>query len=690
MLFCVATEKCQIIGSLMDKFLQKLTIKQKMRFGFGVIWAVLAVITIQAAVNLFIVRENVKDVVEVKQPIALKANEASITLEQSMNALSMYMLTNEQRVLQSYVAGMERALAKLDELKQSMAGEVSMAELALLSEVEKNVALLPGYVEQVKTFQDSRNKKFPAFEFVNREMMPLGVEIQHQLTLMIDSEIADLEAERKPIIDVLLKLQKDWLNVMSGLRGYMAFRTESMSSDTESYLDSVEAALEYLATQQELELTIEEEDGLVAAREAYENYRESFMKLKVIHQGPKWRMDVWLMNEKIMPLFSELDTQLEKISHAAVHDMQATSEEVVTSTLRNLILLLSLSLIGQMVGMIISRKVTNAVVNPVIRSANAMKDIAYGEGDLTRRLHADGKDELADLARHFNEFISKIQTTLSEVTDTVSELEVSSRDLMRVTHDTKEGAEQQLVASHQLSGSMVSMSEKSKSVEDHSHNSSRATQQAASRVKESGDVVAGAAQTINDLSDSMQQITDSVMQLNEDSQTISTVINVIREIAEQTNLLALNAAIEAARAGEHGRGFAVVADEVRGLAQRTQESTVQIENVIKKIRHATDDTVKVVESGQATTKEGHDAVMKVQRVLSPVVVLMDDINNMSSEMLTAAQSQNGLAQEVNQNINQIHSITQQTVEGAGNTESSSHQLQHLADKLDKLVHQFKI
>ena len=674
----------------MEKFLQKLTIKQKMRFGFGVIWTVLAIITIQAAVNLFIVRENVKEVVEVKQPIALQANEMANVLEKSMNALSMYMLTNDPENLKSYAKGIENSEEILAKLNSKISANQSKEDAEVLDRILNDLSQLPTFIEQVKVLQSDRSKKFPAFEFVNREMMPSAVLIQQQIGLMIDSELVDLNSHRKPILDALLNLQKDWLNVLSGLRGYVAFRNESMAADTENYLNAVERGLEYLATQSQFELTLEEEDGVEKTRAAYERYRENFMALKRIHQGPKWRMDTWLMENKIKPLFNSLETDLEHISESSVTQMQETSQDVVDSTLRNLILLLSLSVFGQLIGMIISRKVTNSVVKPVIRSANAMKDIAYGEGDLTRRLHADGKDELADLARYFNEFISKIQSTLKEVTETVSELEVSSRGLLEVTHETKEGVEQQLEASQRLSRSMITMSEKAKSVEDHSHNTSRATDQAAERVKEGGEVVQGAAQNIRNISDGMEKITQAVMQLNDDSQTISTVINVIREIAEQTNLLALNAAIEAARAGEHGRGFAVVADEVRGLAQRTQESTVQIERVIEKIRKATHETVKVVEVGRETTQAGYDSVMKVERVLSPVVILMDDINKMSSEMLTSAQSQTSLAVEVNEHINQIHGVTQKTVEGAGNTESSSNRLQQLADKLDRLVHQFKI
>jgi methyl-accepting chemotaxis protein len=188
----------------------------------------------------------------------------------------------------------------------------------------------------------------------------------------------------------------------------------------------------------------------------------------------------------------------------------------------------------------------------------------------------------------------------------------------------------------------------------------------------------------------MEAMTAAVNTLREDSESIGTVVSVIREIAEQTNLLSLNAAIEAARAGEHGRGFAVVADEVRGLAQRTQEPTLKIESIIEKIREASQSTVNQVKSGQGATQASSDAIHKTKLALQPAVILMDDINSMSRQMAGAAQAQSELAQEINQNISQIHEVTQKAALGTESTEQAGQDLQAIADKLESLLHQFKI
>lgn len=381
------------------------------------------------------------------------------------------------------------------------------------------------------------------------------------------------------------------------------------------------------------------------------------------------------------------------ISELAVSKVKETSQDVLQLSLNNIIILLVLSVVGLLSGMIISRRVTHSVVSPIHEISDAMKDISEGEGDLTRRLPVNSTDEMGLLAQHFNAFVEKIHQMFAEVSSTIHELEVSSNELLTITNQAKTGAQQQLSASGGLSASMIDMTKKSKSVEDHSQNTSRATNEAAERIKKGGEMVLSSADQIQQLSNGMEEMTSSVKLLREDSESIGTVVNVIREIAEQTNLLSLNAAIEAARAGEHGRGFAVVADEVRVLAQRTQESTSQIEKIIEKIRNATLSTANVVEAGQEATKVSCDTISKTKDALQPVVILMDDINKMSQQMSNAAHSQSVLAQEINQNISQIHDVTELVANGSNSTnstEQAGNNLQVLADKLERLVHQFKI
>ena len=676
----------------MNKFLRKLTIKQKMRFGFGIIWFVLAIITIQAAVNLAVVRSNVSEIVEEKQPLAIDATKTAFLLEKSLYALSTYLLTNDEALIKSYHSGIKEVESRLKQTQAKLAldvdanGRLSQSYAAL----NATLAELPPLVAQVTMLQTKQSLKFPAFDYIDENMNGNALEIQQIISQMVASELSELSPKRGQLVEDVLELQKAWLNVTSSLRGYVAFRTPSMADLTESYLNLTEERIEKIASQNSVELTLEEEEGVEKLDQLYQVYREHYMVLKGIHESPQWRMDTWLMEHKIAPIFAKLDQGLIASSDIAINDMKLESASLLSSSLNNIIILLSLSFLGMILGIRVSNQVTNSVLMPVQEISQVMKDISKGQGDLTRRLPVKSRDEMGELAGYFNEFAAKIQKMLTEVSQTVKQLEVSSSKLLKITNASKAGTEQQLAATSLLSGSMVDMTAQSQSVEDHSHNTSRATKQAADRIQDGGDKVIGTANEIQKLSQGMDAMTTSVSKLREDSENIGTVVNVIREIAEQTNLLSLNAAIEAARAGEHGRGFAVVADEVRGLAQRTQESTVQIEQIIDQIRKTTLTTVNVVAEGQDATKSSCKAISETKETLEPVTILMSDIHQMSEQMSNAAHAQSELAQEINQNIGQIHEVTENAAVGAGKTEKAGHDLQALADTLNKLVHQFKI
>jgi len=482
-------------------------------------------------------------------------------------------------------------------------------------------------------------------------------------------------------------LQSHWLNINRDVNTYVLLNTASSTS--EIFSDRIEVNFNQLETLLDQVRSQFSQEGLSQLDSLYQSYREHYMLLKGVHSSMLLRSDVALMTDRIVPLFHTLDSALISLSDQAVQDMKAESDRVLNSSLYNIIILLALSVLGLLIGMWVSKRVTHSVVEPVQKISSLMKDISKGEGDLTRRLPVSSQNEMGELATYFNAFVDKIQRMLQEVTLTIKELETASSALLTITSESKAGTQRQLQATNVLSSSMVDMTHQSQQVENHSHNASRATEQAAERVKEGGEKVMGTVKVIQELSDGMNKMTDSVSQLRTDSDAIGMVVSVIRDIAEQTNLLSLNAAIEAARAGEHGRGFAVVADEVRGLAKRTQESTKQIEKIIDNIHRATVSTVKVVEQGRAVTKSSCDSIAKTSDALQPVTILMDDIYQMSEQMSQAAHSQSVLAQEMNNNISQIHAVTEQTMKGAENTEKSGHDLQQLANKLDVLVHQFK-
>ncbi len=676
----------------MNAFLQKLSIQQKIRFGFGVIWLVLAVITIQAVVNLALVRSDIAEIVEEKQPFAIETAKTAFLLEKSLNALNSYVLTQESSQLEVYRSEwLEVQAALKTTLAMNGSDERNQTPSQPLFDL---LAKLPPVVSQLEEAIQSPHKQFPALAYADQHLTPVATQLQTAFSVEIASLLARLTPENTALLKDVLALQMAWLQVHSDVYAYLALKTDASVEKVELALNQIEHLQAQMASQFSTRFTADQATWFAQVDSLYQSYREHYMLLKGLHESEQWRTDIWLMSQHVVPTFHALDDALMTLSNQAVEAMTLESESALNSSLYNIILLLTLSIFGQVMGMWISKRVTQSVVEPVQAVSSLMKEFATGKGDLTRRLPTKNvqgsQDEMDALAHDFNTFIAKIQRMLQEVTETIQELEASSGKLLEITHEAKSGSQQQLQATNVLSSSMTDMTQQSKRVENHSHNAARATEQAADRVKEGGEKVLGTVEVIQELSSGMDGMTQAVSQLRSDSDAIGMVVSVIRDIAEQTNLLSLNAAIEAARAGEHGRGFAVVADEVRGLAKRTQESTKQIEQMIDNIHRATLSTVKMVEQGHEATESSCQAIAETKSALQPVTILMDDIHQMSEQMANAAQAQTTLAQEMNSNIHQIHTVTEKAVQGAENTEKAGHDLQNLANKLDKLVHQFKI
>lgn len=676
----------------MTKFLQRLTIRQKMRFGFGAIWVVLAIITIQAAINLALVRNNVASVVQDKQPITIVSNDLLIQLEQAMNSISIYMLTSDKQALEDYrnrVKQAEKTLLQLNEIIQKQPAEQLETSQELLNTIALSMKRLQPQIRAIEEIDSADSKKYPAFKYVDDKMSGPASDVQQMISSMVAAELAEISPARAIVLQDFLALQNNWFNVLSSVRGYVAFRSAGLATNTELYIDNALEVAERLAKQSRFELSFEAEESLPEAIKLIEEYRENFAGLRVLHEGDKWRLDVWLMENELKPVFANLEDSLGKLASMAVNDMVEVSEKVVSSSLNNIILLLSLSIFGQLVGMMISGRVTKSVVSPVLKANLAMQDMARGEGDLTRRLPVVGKDELTSMAGYFNEFVERIQRVMQQLHLSVQELETSSSDLQAVTTAAKHSSDTQLQIAASLSSSISEMTSQANTVESQSANTTKATEQASERVGKGSRVVVEASNSIGMLAKGMDEMAVAVNQLSTDSESIGRVASVIRDIAEQTNLLALNAAIEAARAGEHGRGFAVVADEVRGLAQRTQDSTQEIERIIEKIREATEQTVKVASSASATSKQSCQSIAAARQELAPVEILMTDISEMSSKMLQAAKQQSGLAAQINEDINQIHVASETTAGDAANTEQAGYKMQTIADRLERLVAQFK-
>jgi methyl-accepting chemotaxis protein len=319
-----------------------------------------------------------------------------------------------------------------------------------------------------------------------------------------------------------------------------------------------------------------------------------------------------------------------------------------------------------------------------------LKDIAEGEGDLTQRVDQARKDELGELGKWFNTFVEKIHGVISEVGATAREVAGAATEIAASSEEMAQGIGEQNQQVTQISAAIEEMSSSIIEVARKSAEAAENAQESGKVAEEGGKVVTETIQGMNEISDAVTASAASVSELGKRGDQIGQIIEVINDIADQTNLLALNAAIEAARAGEHGRGFAVVADEVRKLADRTTEATEEIGESITAIQTETGQAVERMNAGTEQVKVGVDKATQAGRSLEKIVTGAQDVATMIRSIAAAAEQQSAASEQVSKGVQSVSAVTNQSAEGASQAAMAASQLSTKAEQLQALVGRFKL
>ncbi len=331
-----------------------------------------------------------------------------------------------------------------------------------------------------------------------------------------------------------------------------------------------------------------------------------------------------------------------------------------------------------------------SVVKPLERIVASMKDISSGSGDLTVRLDDKAKDELGMLARAFNVFVEKLDGIMSNIGDSTTDLATASEELSMITKDTRNGIERQHDEIQQVATAVEEMTATVKEVAQNTNAVADASRDAGSHVDTGRVVVKDSSESIKRLSNSMVESRHVVDALQDDSERVGTVLDVIKSIAEQTNLLALNAAIEAARAGEQGRGFAVVADEVRVLAKRSQDSAEEIRVIIESLQERSEQTTTMLQANISDLESTVDLNEKTQQAFTEIETAVSKLLEMSIQIANATEEQASVTEEISRNLDNTNQEANTIASGAEQTAESSSMLARLGDSIKTHVDQFKV
>jgi len=369
---------------------------------------------------------------------------------------------------------------------------------------------------------------------------------------------------------------------------------------------------------------------------------------------------------------------------------EALKAQLDADNARGTLLELGLGLLAAVIGLILVWLMARSVTRPILGVAHMLEDIASGEGDLTRRLAYDKKDELGQLAGWFNRFLDKLQPIIAEVKRSVQDARGTADQSAAIATQTSAGMEQQYRQVDQVATASHEMSATAQDVARSAAQAAQAARDADQATRDGLTVIDQTTTNIGHLAADMSTAMAQVESLAANSEKIGSVLEVIRGIAEQTNLLALNAAIEAARAGEAGRGFAVVADEVRNLARRTQESVEETRLVIEQLQSGTEDVVGSMgnsyRQAQGSVEQVGQAVTALRQIGDAVTVISD----MNLQIASAAEEQSAVAEEINNNVATIRDVTESLSEQANESARVSQALNSLANQQQGLMDQFRV
>ncbi|WP_217534339.1 methyl-accepting chemotaxis protein [Vibrio metschnikovii] len=397
-------------------------------------------------------------------------------------------------------------------------------------------------------------------------------------------------------------------------------------------------------------------------------------KLGYAEYLPKWD---WVLGTGIY--IDDIDAQVAQFQVLR----QDQAKEQMWSTI-------GLSLVGLLITSIVVSVLVAKGVAPLQHVVASLQDVAAGEGDLTARLKVESQDEIGEVAKAFNAFMDKLHPMIKQLRESAKQVQLAAGELDIQTTQSNQKMNSHCLETDKVVTAVTEMSATAREVANNTNATSQAIESANGQIRDAQHEVNSAIEGISELVREVNLTSDAIQDLSQRTDKITQVLNVIGEIAGQTNLLALNAAIEAARAGEQGRGFAVVADEVRSLASRTQNSTQEISEMLQSLHQGVSKAVESMNTSQKRGEKTAEESMHIKQSLAGISQAVGLIQDMGIQTASAAEQQSAVAEDINQNLVAIQHIVNQLSDNLQHSESISSRLAASGQQMGNLVSHFKL
>jgi len=668
----------------------RLLIKYKIAGGFAFLIILLAVSASISNYSLKKTKSTVRSVIDEAQPFVLKAHQFNGEVSRSASALGNYLLTKDPAQKVSYQKTLKMASLTLNDIVNAEKVKQSERLAQQIKQLQEKFNQFKQYETRMLKLATSVLDNQPALKYASENTNPHSLSMLGALSAMIDSELdEDFDEDRQEWYQLMNDTRYNYQRLISEVRIYL---TQPAETNKKNMLLNLEQAKNLVAQFPEYSdlYTFEQEEGAEIISNNFWEYSEDIHTLIKLSESERRRIDLYLLNKEILPLLSTIQNLIDRLVSEQAGIMKKSSQQLLQEVDQGLSLQFTLAAVGIVLGILVALIIIRIVTVPLNMTMRALQEVAQGDGDLTRRINVKSKDELGMLADAFNQFSIKLQGIVSEISLCSNQLTESSDQMNHAAMDNQITSSTQNSQIDQISSAIESMQQQLSTVAESTEQAADLAEQVNKDSQNGRNIVESSLRSSNQLADNVEQAAGVINQLETDVISISGVLDVIRDIAEQTNLLALNAAIEAARAGEHGRGFAVVADEVRTLASRTQEATEEIKTTISHLQSGSENAVKAMNNGKEMAEQGVEQSQQADHSLAQINQATDGMLNMNREIANASDQQRIAVDQVGQNVIAINKMASQNVKGSNVIAQSGKNVNQLAEQLHGLVGQFKI
>ncbi|WP_417442591.1 methyl-accepting chemotaxis protein [Idiomarina abyssalis] len=508
----------------------------------------------------------------------------------------------------------------------------------------------------------------------------------------VAGSVDKISAEHLPGLNFLLQADRDLHQAQVAERTLLS--VEPGSSQQQKLIDTHNENIEQAQQRVDkfLKLTSSDTERRMVAdyKQKSEVWIATAAEVIALHASGNLDAAVGLSQQQSDPQFETMRSVLDQLEQRQEEAALAQTELIDSTIAQSNWTQSAVLIIGLAVCVLLALFFPPLISKPLNLLLERFRDMAKGEGDLTARIHLQRTDELGKVADAFNEFIEKLQRTIQKVSSMAEQVATSSEQLSSISEQSNQSIKQQHQAVEQVATAIHEMSATVDEIAKNANEAAQSAQEADTHTRNGRKAVGETVDAIQALANQVHQITQVIDKVADDSNNINRVIEVIGSIAEQTNLLALNAAIESARAGEHGRGFSVVADEVRTLASRTQQSTQEIQDMIERLQSATSEAVSSMNAGRESADATVDKAQRADSALKGITDAVTEINDMNNHIATAADEQSSVTEDINKNVSTITDIAEQSAQSSAQVRESSDDLAKLSMSLQRELQQFKI